>query len=45
MVEIWYEFNEPYVVDHSPFAKAFGARPTPHREAIRETLDWYRNLN
>jgi nucleoside-diphosphate-sugar epimerase len=45
MIEIWYEFDEPYVVDHSPFAKAFGANPTPHREAIRETLDWYRNLN
>ena len=45
MIEMWYEFNEPYVVDHSPFAKTFGAHPTPHREAIRETLDWFRQVN
>ena len=45
IIEIWYEFSEPYVVDHSAFAKTFGANPTPHRQAIQETLEWYRNLN
>jgi len=45
VIEIWYEFNEPYVVDHSPFAKAFGASVTPHREAIQETLAWFQNRN
>lgn len=43
MIEMWYEFSEPYIVDHSAFAKAFGASPTPHRQAIEETLAWYRN--
>lgn len=40
--EMMYEFEEPYVVDHSRYAKAFGANPTPHRDAIRETVQWYR---
>jgi hypothetical protein len=29
-------------MDHSKFARAFGDNPTPHREAIREALAWYR---
>ncbi len=45
MIEMWYEFSEPYVVDHSPFAKAFDMRATPHKEALKETLAWYQNLN
>jgi nucleoside-diphosphate-sugar epimerase len=31
----------PWVVDHSRFEQAFGARTTPHLEAIRTTLDWF----
>lgn len=37
-----YQRTGPWVVDHSKFARAFGAHPTPHREAIRQTLEWYR---
>lgn len=40
--EMLYEFEEPFVVDHSRYAAAFGVNVTPHREAIRRTLDWYR---
>lgn len=40
--EILYEFEDPFVVDHSKFESTFGANVTPHREAIRKTLDWYR---
>ena len=40
--EILYEFEEPFVVDHSKYERAFGADATPHREAIRRTLEWYR---
>ncbi len=40
--EILYQTERPFVVDHSKFERAFGAHPTPHREAIRATLDWYR---
>jgi nucleoside-diphosphate-sugar epimerase len=38
-----YQREAPWVVDHSKFAKAFGAEVTPHREAIMATLDWYRS--
>lgn len=41
-VEMYYEFAEPFVVEHSQFATRFGARTTPHEEAIRSTVDWYR---
>ena len=36
-----YQRVAPWVVDHSKFERAFGARVTPHREAIRATLDWF----
>ena len=36
--EMIYEFDEPFVVDHSAFSRRFGARVTDHRTAIRETL-------
>lgn len=42
MVEMLYEFEEPFVVDHSAFAEAFGDRATPLDEAVRETVRWYR---
>jgi nucleoside-diphosphate-sugar epimerase len=38
-----YQRKRHFVVDHSKFERAFGANPTPHREAIRQTLDWYRS--
>jgi nucleoside-diphosphate-sugar epimerase len=41
-VEISYEFAEPYVMDASKFTRAFGANPTPHREALGETIAWFR---
>jgi nucleoside-diphosphate-sugar epimerase len=41
--EMMYEFTEPYVVDHSQFAAAFGpVSVTSHQVAIKETLAWYR---
>lgn len=40
--ETIYQFEEPFIVDHSKFAHVFGAEVTPHREAIRRTLEWYR---
>ena len=45
-VEMLYEFEEPFVVDHSQFAAAFGAdngsAPTPQAQAVAETVAWYR---
>jgi nucleoside-diphosphate-sugar epimerase len=37
-----YQSERPWVVDHTKFAGAFGAHPTPHPEAIARTLAWYR---
>ena len=42
LLEMWYEFDEPYVVDHSKFEHAFGSVATPLEEAIRETVTWFR---
>ena len=41
-VELLYEFNEPYLIDGSKYARAFGGTPTPHQEALRRTVAWYR---
>ena len=40
--EMMYEFEEPYIVDHSQFEAAFGSDVTPHEQAIAETVAWYR---
>ena len=34
--------EQPYVVDHSKFENAFGNNSTPHKTAIKETVEWYR---
>jgi len=39
--ETLYQSERPWVVDHSKFARAFGSRPTPHEQAIAETLAWF----
>ncbi|SEM89812.1 NAD-dependent epimerase/dehydratase family protein [Lihuaxuella thermophila] len=40
--EILYQFEKPFVMNHSKFESTFGANATPHREAIRKTLEWCR---
>ncbi len=40
--EMLYEFEEPFVVDHTKYEQAFGSAVTPHREALQKTLDWFR---
>jgi nucleoside-diphosphate-sugar epimerase len=42
MIEMLYEFKEPFVVDDSSFERAFGEQATPLREAIQRTVRWYR---
>jgi nucleoside-diphosphate-sugar epimerase len=42
MVEMLYEFEEPFVVDHSRFVTAFGDHATPLDQAIDTTVAWYR---
>lgn len=43
IVEMMYEFEEPFVLDSSKFERTFGTAATPLPEAIRATLDWYRS--
>jgi nucleoside-diphosphate-sugar epimerase len=43
IVEMLYEFEKPFVVDSSKFEKTFGMKATPMREAIRETLAWFKS--
>jgi nucleoside-diphosphate-sugar epimerase len=40
--EISYEFEQPFVVDHRKYEAVFGSQTTPHREAIRKTIAWFR---
>ena len=39
--EIFYQYEQPFVMDHSKFERTFDTRTTPHREAIAETVRWY----
>jgi nucleoside-diphosphate-sugar epimerase len=41
-VEMLYEFDKPFVVDSSKFCRAFGEIATPHQDAVRATMAWYR---
>jgi nucleoside-diphosphate-sugar epimerase len=40
--DVLYQSENPWVVDHTKFERAFGASPTPHPQAIRATLEWFR---
>jgi nucleoside-diphosphate-sugar epimerase len=36
-----YEFEEPFVADHSKFERAFGDHATPLEKAVGDTVRWY----
>jgi hypothetical protein len=42
VVEMMYEFDEPFVVDSSRFERTFGMQATPLPEAICATVAWYK---
>ena len=42
--EMRYEFEEPFVVSSEKFDATFDLDPTPHKEAIAETVAWYRQV-
>ncbi len=42
MVEMMYEFEQPFVVDSSAYTQTFAQSATPLREALRQTIEWYR---
>jgi nucleoside-diphosphate-sugar epimerase len=41
-IEMFYEFEEPFVLDTSDFIRTFGDQATPLREAIQHSVRWYR---
>jgi nucleoside-diphosphate-sugar epimerase len=44
--ETLYQVERPFVSDASKFAAAFGPfEPTPHPEAVRRTVDWFRTIS
>ncbi|MBI3166104.1 MAG: NAD(P)H-binding protein [Anaerolineales bacterium] len=42
-VEMMYEFEKPFIVDSSRFESTFGMKATPMKEAIKETVAWYKS--
>ncbi len=43
MVELLYQFEQPMVLDGGKFSRAFPSfQYTPHDEAVRRTVEWYR---
>ncbi len=41
-VEMMYEFEKPFTVNHSKFVNAFGDHSTPIRDAMRESVAWFK---
>jgi nucleoside-diphosphate-sugar epimerase len=42
IIEMAYEFEEPFLLDSSKIERAFGLRPTPLEEALVATVAWWR---
>jgi len=42
-VEMMYEFDKPFIIDSGKFEKTFGMKATPLREALKETVRWFRS--
>jgi len=41
--EMMYEFDQPFIVDSSKFEKKLGMKATAMKEAIKETVAWYKS--
>jgi nucleoside-diphosphate-sugar epimerase len=41
-IEMIYQFERPFIVDHSDYARTFGDHATPLEEGLRRTIAWYR---
>lgn len=42
IVEMYYEFDKPFVMDSSKFTQTFGMGPTALKDAVRQTVEWVR---
>lgn len=45
LVELSYEFEQPFVLDTSKYESTFGTSPTPLMAAVATTVTWYRDRN
>ena len=45
LVELSYEFEQPFVLDTTKYQSTFGTEATPLLTAITTTVAWYRNRN
>jgi len=43
LVEMTYEFDEPFVLDTTKYESTFGRPGTPLKAAVHETVTWYKN--
>jgi nucleoside-diphosphate-sugar epimerase len=43
VIEMLYEFEEPFILDHSKYVAAFGDPSTPLDQAAAATVEWYRS--
>lgn len=42
-VEMMYQFEQPFIVDSSRFEQTFGMKASPLKEAIQQTVAWYKS--
>ena len=45
LIEMSYQFDEPFVLDTTKYQSTFQTAPTPLATAITTTVDWYRTRN
>ena len=45
VVEMLYQFSQPYIVDARDFVREFGDISTPRETALRETVAWFKARN
>ena len=43
LLETWYQFDRPFVLDSAAYTNTFGESATPMDEALSATLAWWRN--
>jgi nucleoside-diphosphate-sugar epimerase len=43
LLETWYQFDRPFVLDSSAYTNTFGESATSMTEALSATLDWWRS--
>lgn len=42
VIEMMYQFEKPFIMDSSKFTKRFGIEATPLRQAVAESVAWFR---